>query len=271
MPYFLTSDNVKLYYNHVGSGNPVILIHGWSCNHLFFNNQIQELSKNFKVIYYDLRGHGISEIPDYGLNISRFAMDLKELIDLLNLKNVTLVGWSMGASIIFDYISQFGCENLHKLCLIDMTPKVITDANWNYISYGNFSCESNFNKIVNMNKDWVKFCKYFIPALFAKSGCTDKKVLNWAIGEALKSSSNVMIRMWISMSSKDYLPVLKNILISTLITYGEESIFYPPENSEYMHKEIVDSNLLPFPKCGHALFIENPQMFNEELTKFINE
>lgn len=271
MPYFLTSDNVRLYYNCIGSGAPIILLHGWACNHQFFNNQIQELSKNFKVVYYDLRGHGSSEVTDYGLNLTRFAIDLKELIDFLALKDVTLVGWSMGTSIIFDYINQFGCENLYNLCLIDMTPKVVTDSNWNYKSYGNFNCESNFNKIVSMSDNWIKFCKYFIPALFAKLGCTDEEVLNWTINEARKSNPNVMIRMWISMSSKNYLPVLKKISIPTLITYGEESIFYPPENSEYMHKEIENSQLLPFPKCGHALFMENSEIFNKELTKFINK
>lgn len=269
MSYFLTSDNVKIYYNQVGSGKAIILIHGWSCSHLHFNNQIEELSKNFKVIYYDLRGHGISEIPDYGLTMPRLAIDLKELLEHLSLKDVTLVGWSMGTSIIFDYISQFGCEKLHKLCLIDMTPKVITDDTWNYRSYGNFSCEDNFNKIVRMSGDWNKFSQYFTPALFSKSGGTDEKLLNWALNEMLKSSPNAMVRIWISMTSKNYLNVLKNISIPTLIIYGEESALYPPENSEYMNREIPKSTVIPFPKCGHALFLEKPEMFNNKLTKFI--
>jgi pimeloyl-ACP methyl ester carboxylesterase len=269
MSYFLTSDNVKIYYDQVGSGKPVILIHGWSCSHLHFNNQIKELSKSFKVIYYDLRGHGISEIPDYGLTMPRLANDLKELIEHLALKDVTLVGWSMGTSIIFDYISQFGCDNLHKLCLIDMTPKIITDDIWNYNSYGNFSCEDNFKKIVRMNEDWNKLVQYFVPAMFAKSGYTDEKLINWALNEMLKSSPNAMIRIWISMTSKNYLHILKKISIPTLITCGEESVLYPPENSEYMNKEIPESKLLSFPKCGHALFLEEPEMFNDELTKFI--
>lgn len=271
MSYFLTSDNVKMYYGEKGTGKPVVLIHGWSCSHLHFEKQIEELSKKFKVVYYDLRGHGLSEVPDYGLTLPRFAQDLKELIDHLNLKDVTLVGWSMGTSIIFDYVSQFGCNNIYKLCLIDMSPKLITDDNWKYGLYGKYSYEDNLNLLVELNADWNKFAGAFIPAIFAKSGCRDDKILNWAFEQAYKNSPDVMVRMWVSMSAKNYLSVLKDITVPTLITYGAESCLYPAENSEYLHKNIVKSKLVPFPKCGHYLFGEKPDMFNEELTKFINE
>lgn len=270
MSYFLTSDNVKMYYDESGSGKPVILIHGWSCSHLHFKSQIEELSKNFRVIHYDLRGHGLSEVPDYGFTLPRFAKDLKELIEHLNLKDVTLVGWSMGTSIIFDYVSQFSCDNLHKLCLIDMSPKLMTDDSWKYGLYGKFSNDDNLNTMVDLNADWNKFAEAFIPAIFAKSGCKDKAMLDWAFEQALKNSPNVMIRMWVSMSTKDYLPILSNISVPTLITYGAESFLYPAENSEYMASKIPNSKLLPFPKCGHALFMENSEMFNEELKSFIN-
>lgn len=271
MPYFETSDYVKLFYNQAGEGKPVILIHGWSCSHLHFKNQIEELSTSFQVTYFDLRGHGLSEVPDYGLTIKRFAKDLKELIEYLKLEDVTLVGWSMGTSIIFEYIRQFGCNNLYKLCLIDMTPKVITDENWNYKSYGNFSCEDNFKKIVKMSADWNKFLQYFVPAMFAKSGGTDEILIKLVLNEMMKNSPSAMVRIWISMSDNNYLNVLKDISIPTLITYGEESVLYPPENSEFMSKEIRDSKLLSFHKCGHALFLEKPEMFNKELSEFINK
>ncbi|QGU94565.1 alpha/beta fold hydrolase [Clostridium bovifaecis] len=271
MSYFLTSDNTKIFYNEAGNGRPVVLIHGWSCSHLHFQNQINELSRNYRVIYYDLRGHGISEVTDYGLTLPRFAQDLKELIEHLNLKDVTLVGWSMGTSIIFDYVKQFGCANLYKLCLIDMAPKIITDETWKYGLYDGFSYEDNLNTMVDLNANWHKFAEGFIPAIFAKSGCRDKNILDWAFEQAFKNSPHVMIRMWVSMSSQNYLPVLSKITVPTLITYGAESFLYSNKNSEYMNREIPNSRLVSFPRCGHALFMEKPEMFNEELIKFIEE
>ncbi|SKC82990.1 alpha/beta fold hydrolase [Maledivibacter halophilus] len=269
MSYFLTSDNVKLYYEEHGEGKPLILIHGWSCSHRFFKFQIAELAKYYRVIAYDLRGHGISEVPEFGINIPRYAEDLKDLITHLSLKDVSLVGWSMGTTIIFEYIKQFGCDNLSKLCFIDMTPKLITDESWTYGLYGDFSQGLNHETLDIMNKSWSEFCKGFIPAIFATSGCKDKELLDWAFKEALKNSENIMVRMWISMSYENYLDLLPKISVPVLITYGAESALYSPENSEYMGKKIPNSKVLPFPVCGHCLHLEKPEMFNEELLKFL--
>lgn len=270
MSYFLTSDNVKLYYEEYGEGKPVVLIHGWSCSHLYYKNQIDELSKKYKVAALDLRGHGLSEIPDYGLTISRFTKDVKEFIDYLKLDKPSLVGWSMGTTIIFDYIKQFGCDTVDKLCLIDMTPKIITDAEWKLGLYGQFTHKDNLDTLVALNADWNEFAKGFIPAIFAKTGCKDKNLLDWAFNEAFKNSPHVMSRMWIDMSSQDQRDVLGSITAPTLITCGDESILYLKENSEYLNKMIPNSKLVSFPGCGHALHLEDPKKFNKELMDFID-
>lgn len=269
MAYFLTSDNVKLYYEEHGEGKPLVLIHGWSCSHKFFKFQIDELAKHYRVIAYDLRGHGISEVPDFGVNIPRYAQDLKDLIEYLDLKDVSLVGWSMGTTITFEYIKQFGCDNLNKLCFIDMTPKLITDESWPHGLYSDFSHTANLEILETMNKGWEEFSKIFVPGIFAKSGCKDKELLDWSFEEALKNSEDIMIRMWISMSYQNYLDLLSKISVPVLITYGEESMLYSAKNSEYMAEKIPDAKVLPFPVCGHGLHLEKPEMFNENLIEFL--
>lgn len=269
MSFFLTSDNVKLYYQVQGEGKPVVLIHGWSCSHEHFKNQIDELAKKYQVVAYDLRGHGLSEVPDYGLNIPRFAQDLKELIAFLNLKTVSLVGWSMGTTIIFEYLKQFGQTNLDKLCFIDMTPRIVTDGSWKNGLYGEFPMEANVETLVALNEDWKAFAEGFIPAIFAKSGARDKALEAWALEQAFKNSPNVMTRMWISMSTRNYVDLVPTITLPTLITYGAESCLYTPENSEYMGKKMPNAKVLPFPKCGHALMLEEPKRFTDALISFL--
>ena len=269
MSYLLTDDNAKIYYEEIGEGKTIILIHGWSCNNMFFKKQVAELSRKYKVVTYDLRGHGLSEITDDGYTLERYAKDLKNLIKFLGLKNVTLVGWSMGTHIIFDYIKQFGCNNLDKIAFIDMSTKLITDEKWTLGLYDKFSYEDNLNTLVPMNADWKAFAKVFIPAIFAKSGYRNEEDFKWASDQAAKNSANVLTRMWISMSVQDYRDVLPKITIPALITFGEESCLYSAENSEYMRDKIKDSKLVSFPKCGHALFLEEPEMFNKILMDFV--
>jgi len=270
MSYFLTDDNAKLYYEVAGKGEKtIVFIHGWSASHLFFKKQIPVLSKDYEVVSYDLRGHGLSEETKDGYTISRYAQDLKNLIDYLNLKNVVLVGWSMGTHIIFDYVKQFGCDNLDRVVLIDMTAKLITDEDYKYGLYGKFTHEDNLSTMVTMNNDWKAFADVFTPGIFAKSGCRDEEELKWTYEEEYKNSPTVMTRMWITMSTQDYRDVLPKISVPALITFGEESCLYARDNSEYLNKIIKNSKLVGFEKCGHGLQLEDSDKFNKELKDFI--
>jgi len=270
MAYFLTDDNVKLFYETKGEGKKtIVLIHGWSAHHLFFKKQIPELSKDYKVVYYDLRGHGLSEVPDDGYTISRYAQDLKNLIDFLDLKEITLIGWSMGTHIMFDYVKQYGVNGIDKMVIIDMSAKLITDDAYKVGLYGKFTMEDNFGTMVSMNEDWKGFADAFVPAIYAKSGCKNKEDLEWNYAEAYKNSSTVMTRMWISMSAQDYREVLPKITVPTLITFGEESMLYTRENSEYLNEMIKDSKMVGFPNCGHGLQLEDADKFNKEVKDFI--
>lgn len=69
MAYFLTDDNTKIYYEIEGEGKPIVFTHGWTCNHGFFKKQVSKLTEKYKVITYDLRGHGDSERPENGLTM----------------------------------------------------------------------------------------------------------------------------------------------------------------------------------------------------------
>ena len=118
MAYFTTKDNCKIYYEEHGSGEPLIFIHGWSCNHKFFKYQTEEFAKKYRVILYDFRGHGKSdrsEITERGMNLNRFAADLHELIEYLELEEVNVVGWSMGTSTLLAYAREFKCQYIKKM------------------------------------------------------------------------------------------------------------------------------------------------------------
>ena len=95
MESFITSDGVNIYYELKGEGVAIVFIHGFTEDHNSFRIQQRVLSKKYKVITYDLRGHGMSDRIDHGLDMERFAIDLRELIDYLKLGKVMLVGWSM--------------------------------------------------------------------------------------------------------------------------------------------------------------------------------
>lgn len=122
MATFITNDNVEIYYEVSGQGSPLFMLPGWTCTTGFWKHNVKELSKHFQVICMDMRGHGESEKVMHSHRISRYAMDVKNLLDHLDVKDVTVLGWSMGASILWSYIELFGNHRLAGLICVDQSP-----------------------------------------------------------------------------------------------------------------------------------------------------
>jgi non-heme chloroperoxidase len=117
------STSIHLYYEDHGSGQPVVLIHGYPLSSASWEKQIPALlDAGYRVIAYDRRGFGKSSQPTTGYNYNTFAEDLHHVITYLKLKDVTLVGFSMGGGEVARYIGTHGSKNIHKAVIIGGVP-----------------------------------------------------------------------------------------------------------------------------------------------------
>ncbi|MDR2132168.1 MAG: alpha/beta hydrolase [Clostridiales Family XIII bacterium] len=274
MSYFTTADGCKLYYEEHGKGEPLIFIHGWSCNSKYFKKQVAYFSKKYRVVAYDLRGHGESdkgEVTEQNMNLARFGEDLHELIEGLGIDKANLVGWSMGTSTLFAYIRKFGCQYINKLCIIDMIPKLITDDEWKLGTMSSFTHADNLNWLSMIAADWNTLVEHFTPNIFGKGYPKDSELFKWSLGEARKNVPHVMAFMWLSMSVEDFRPVLKDIAVPTLLAFGGDGLLHTRAHGEYMEQNIKNSKLVLFPGCGHGPFLDAPDAFNAELEAFLTE
>lgn len=128
--YVTTSDGVRLHYLEAGTGKPLVLIHGWSQCAEEFKHQIAGLSDRYRVIAIDQRGHGDSEKPGFGYKIQRLSKDLHDLLVALDLRDVTVLGHSMGCSVIWCYWDLFGADRLAKIILVDEPPFLTSNPAW---------------------------------------------------------------------------------------------------------------------------------------------
>ena len=122
MPFLTVSDYTKIYYEDCGEGETILFAHGLGSNHMELKNFIDEFKSDYRCIYYDQRGHGASDKSLFHMNVKRLGQDMNDLITYLDLKNITVIGHSMGAATIFSYVNQFGCGRLKKIISVDMTP-----------------------------------------------------------------------------------------------------------------------------------------------------
>lgn len=127
MPYVTVgkenSGNIELCYEDHGSGQPVVLIHGYPLSGASWEKQVPALLEaGYRVITYDRRGFGKSSQPTEGYNYDTFAEDLHKLVTQLKLHDFTLVGFSMGGGEVARYIGKYGSKGMSKAVIISGVP-----------------------------------------------------------------------------------------------------------------------------------------------------
>ena len=121
---YIESDGSKIYYKRMGKGDPIIVIHGGpGQNHTFFLPQFEVLAKNHELIFYDQRGSGNSaeDFDPEKINLYQFVDDLNALRKTLDIKNFTLLGYSWGAAIVYQYAYE-NPDLLSKVILLNPLP-----------------------------------------------------------------------------------------------------------------------------------------------------
>ncbi|MEG2072577.1 MAG: alpha/beta hydrolase [Oscillospiraceae bacterium] len=267
----LLPDNVKLYYEEVGEGRPVVFIHGWSCCGRFFKPIVAGLRDKYRCISVDLRGHGGSEheLQD-GLTMKKLAQDLRELLEYLNLKDVILVGHSMGVSVILNYIGQFGCENIAKLALIDMTPKMINDETWDEsFSKTPYTIETLCHDTEDMNGNFDKFILRFFQ-LMSPQLLLIPEQMSALVGAGFLNGNNpqVLKSLFFSMALCDNRPAVEKITVPLLYFHPEEGL-QPKSVPEYFAEHAKAAvKIVSIPEAEHLAPVELPEAFIGEMKEF---
>ena len=186
---FTTNDGIKLHYLEAGSGNPLVMIPGWSQSAMEFKYQLTGLSDKYHVYALDMRGHGESAKPNHGYRIQRLSADVHDFLVANNLGGVTLAGHSMGCSVIWGYWEQYGSDRLSKLILVDQMPMITSNPAWSPQELEDagaiFDGKSLFDNVNALaGADGVKTTEGFIRGMFTKQYPVD--AVNWVIQENLK-------------------------------------------------------------------------------------
>jgi microsomal epoxide hydrolase len=129
--HFVASDGTRLHYLEAGSGHTLVLVPGWSMPAEIWTPQIEHFARRYRVVAFDPRAQGRSEVTRDGYTVERRARDIKELLDVLGPEPVVLAGWSLGVLESLAYTAEFGDARLAALVLVDNSigeePPPVTD------------------------------------------------------------------------------------------------------------------------------------------------
>lgn len=274
MAYFTTSDGVRLYYEEKGSGAPIVFLHGWSGSCQDFLKPVAYLSKSYRCIRYDHRGHGQSPAPEGEcLTLARLAEDLEALLSHLKLTQVILVGWSMGASTAVIYMNRFGCGRLKQAVIVDTTPKMLLEDGWTLgIFRGQYTREAFEWDLHRMRSGrFREFFEEFQGAAMPSMKRWKETHRRAAITAMLKNQDQAALtHLWRDLGIGDLRGMLGACTVPTALFYGDPGSLYTPEAARYFDAHLAgETRLVPFPGGSHLLIREFPEKFARELDAFI--
>ncbi len=271
MPFVTTEDGTDIYYRDWGTGAPVVLIHGWPLNGDMWEKQATFLAEHgLRVINYDRRGYGRSGHPWKGYDYDTFAADLNSLIEKLDLRGTTLVGFSMGGGEVVRYLSRYGASRVAKAVLISaVTPYLLkTSGNPDGVDAETF--EEIEEQIL---KDRFGFLKDFGPKFYGRTvlnHTVSEADLEWNQSMALTGSLRSTLAAAKAWSTTDFREEMRRITVPVRIIQGTSDSTVPIDVSGRRSAKILpNATLSEYDGEPHGLFLTAAARLNEELLDFI--
>ena len=266
--------NVKLNYLEAGSGKTIVLVPGWSQTAEQFKFQLEGLAATYRVIAFDMRGHGDSDKPSRGYRIQRLAQDLYEAMATLDLKDVTILGHSMGCSVLWCYIDMYGPARIAKFVFCDQASFLTTNPTWSaqqVADYGPIftpdSVTSTAAALTGPNGDAVTVG--FLQSMVTASMPADQ--FQWIVDLNLKMPRLAAAQLLYNHCHQDWRDVLARIKSPSLFIGGKASLV-PYSCMTWESTQVPGAQLSIFEVAelgSHFMFIENPGKFNSLLSAFV--
>ena len=265
------STPIELYYEDHGSGQPVVLIHGYPLNgHSWERQTIALLDAGYRVIAYDRRGWGQSSQPTTGHDYDTYAADLKALLDELDLTDIVLAGFSMGTGEVTRYLGTYGSERVSKAVLFGAIPPFLlkTDDNPEGVD------GSVFDGIKEAaHKDRYVWFKQFFDDFYNVDKLSPERISDQAwqasfnvacTGSAY--SSYACVDTWLT----DFRDDLPKIDVPMLVMHGTEDRILPFDSTAARLPDLIDDvKVIPVKDGPHNIGWTHPDVVNPVLLAFL--
>lgn len=259
---FQTSDGVELNYQVTGSGQPVVLIHGFGGYQQIWCLQVPELVKQgYQVVTYDQRNHGASGHTLNLDSLDRLISDLHELLEYLKLDHPFLIGHSMGAAEVYGFLNQYPDFPIQGAIAIDQSPKMLNTPRWHYgymdITQASYRLKLREHGNVRETLNGVpkKVLDHLAPA---------KEMFPFVRADNLP--------LLYDHAKKDWRTAIKDTQVSLLLVTANQSPYFDggfadvmvAANPDHVSHAAVDQS-------GHVVMAEQASQFNKIMDEFLTK
>ena len=271
MSYFTLNNGEKLYYEDTGSGpETLVMMHGWTSSHEIYEKPVSILKEKARCIIYDHRGHGGSKDANREKpTMETLASDLDELIQGLSLKNVTLLGWSMGAGVALTYVRLYGCGALKQIILCDMTPKQLNDAEWKLGLYQGAYTKADMER--DSGKDFFSLYKAFAIGAIPKLAKVPGFLLKRPLKKKLAGCDEAVLKsLSASMKAQDNRQTVEMITVPLTYFYADPGSLFSPKLADWYREHVkTPYKAVQFPNSNHMLVSDYHEKFTVEVGRVL--
>ena len=244
-------------------GPPILLIHGWSQSHLCWAKQYESaLADEFRLVAFDLRGHGMSEAPlepESYTDGRLWADDVAAIVRDLGLERPTLVGWSYGSCLICDYVRAYGQEGIGAIDFAEGLFRLGEEA------FGTLIGPGFLDNFVGMTAEDVPTnigaVRSFLRACASKPMPSEE--FETAVGWNMVVPAQIRVNL--AARTLDYDDVLRSLAVPVLVTQGRADTVVLPAMAEHALAICPAAEASWYDGVGHLPHLEEPERFNQEL------
>jgi non-heme chloroperoxidase len=271
-----THDGVELYYKDWGpkNGQVVMFSHGWPLNSDSWEAQMQFLAdKGYRVVAHDRRGHGRSSQPWEGNDMDHYADDLADVIEALQLKDVTLVGFSTGGGEVARYIGRHGTKLVKKAALVSSVPPLMlkTPSNPNGLPMSVFdglrqASEEDRSQLY-LNIAYGPFFGFNRPGATPSQGMIQSFWRQGMVAGSKNTYDSIA-----AFSATNFREDLAKFDIPTLVIHGDDDQIVPIDAAGKASAALIkNAKLIIYKGAPHGLTDTNKEQLNQDLLDFLQE
>jgi pimeloyl-[acyl-carrier protein] methyl ester esterase len=267
MPFCETKDSVTIYYDDVGTGRPLVFIHGWSFSGEVWRRQRNFFSSFFRCITLDLRGHGESSAPSAGYDVRDLATDVTALFERLDLSDATLVGWSLGVLVALSAHTAIQ-ERLAGLVLVSGTPKFTASEDFPF----GLPAKECRGLSLRLMRNRERTLEDFSRMMFAPDelSCHEiERADRDCILRTRRPALDAALQSLGALASADVRAALQDILVPVLLVHGDKDRICVPESAHYMAASVLHASLSILEGAGHAPMLSRSDEFNILMAGFL--
>ncbi len=262
---------IELHYEDFGAGKPVVLIHGWPLSGRSWENQVPALvDAGYRVITYDRRGFGNSSQPWGGYDYDTFTADLDRLMQHLDLREATLVGFSMGGGEVVRYLGANGSDRVAKVVLAAAVPPYLYKSADNPDGALDDDAIAGFE--ADVKNDRLAFLDQFTSSFFSAGSEMEvsEPQREYARDVAAFASPKATLDCIEAFGRTDFRGDLEKVTVPTLVIHGDSDAIVPFEASGKRSAEAIDESELVVIEGGpHGINASHAEEFNKALLDFL--